>query len=102
MEPTDGPLFSLKIWRKFGRDQTKHTAVHGFLDKQIKQNSSNLSTKDTWTCFTMLGGFQVSGSLSDWGVQCGIWAVNRTGLLRSLVFLNRRNVCMARTVGDAA
>lgn len=23
----------------------------------------------------------VSGSLSDWGIHCGIWAVNRTGLL---------------------
>lgn len=23
----------------------------------------------------------VSGSLSDWGINCGIWAVNRTGLL---------------------
>ena len=24
---------------------------------------------------------EVSGSLSDWGINCGIWAVNRTGLL---------------------
>ena len=36
----------------------------------------------------------MSGSLSDWGVQCGIWAVNRTGLLRSLVLLNRPEIAL--------
>ena len=31
--------------------------------------------------FRHVHGYEVSGSLSDWGIHCGIWAVNRTGLL---------------------
>ena len=34
--------------------------------------------------FRHVHGYEVSGSLSDWGIHCGIWAVNRTGLLSFL------------------